>query len=147
MDRETEHWLDRITAEPDEPGLRVVFVDWLRERGRDTIAEWMQLEQTHHDGELAPELRSRFQRYASSLAAPIRARLARVDVENCTSQVPLQPPPAPTPVWPRDLAAPPGTVVPPEFLETERSPEPPAVAPADEPEPPRLSWWRRLWSR
>ncbi|MCB9679490.1 MAG: hypothetical protein H6737_30575 [Alphaproteobacteria bacterium] len=196
MQDDLEDWAERVERSPADDGLRAVFLDWLLEHGFTELAEWARL--SERDGPDGAE-RARLRDVATRIPARLRARLARVPVEDCRPAVPLsfecpkrwegmqptdvptvrhcqacekpvywvdtvdeavqharlghcvavapgleRPAPAPAPPWPRDIAYPPGTVAARPPIDWDRSPQRPPQ-PVPEPEPPKPSWWRRLF--
>ncbi|MCB9679625.1 MAG: TIGR02996 domain-containing protein [Alphaproteobacteria bacterium] len=76
---EEERLLAAIAATPDDEGCRRVAEDWLRENGRETLADWLRMERETHAGTRVPGFRA----VAEKLGARLRARLARAPLRGC----------------------------------------------------------------
>ncbi|MEZ4322560.1 MAG: hypothetical protein R3F61_34150 [Myxococcota bacterium] len=89
MADDLSRWARRVAEAPDDASVRSVFRDWLLEQGHTAEADWMGLEQRHHDVGLNPSDLLRFRDLSDAIDAAWKAEIARAPVEDCTPAVPL----------------------------------------------------------
>jgi uncharacterized protein (TIGR02996 family) len=86
---EDEGFIREIIAHPDDTSLRLIYADWLEERG-DARGEFLRLEATlsqmAEENRLFKRLRARLRKLREGISADWLARLDSTAIENCDLQ-------------------------------------------------------------